>query len=153
WKAFNQALDFAGVVVLCAIILMVVLQIYCRYILNAALDWPEEVARWCFVWIVFVGIALVQRDRGHITIDVLSSLIFRGRARLAHHVFVTAVIAVTCVWMVRYGIEMAQTATMSSPAMGWPFSALIAAMPAGAALTLIYLIIDKGGPLAETWGR
>ena len=46
WNAFNHALDIAGVAVLSTVILMVVLQIYCRFILNAALDWPEEVARW-----------------------------------------------------------------------------------------------------------
>jgi C4-dicarboxylate transporter DctM subunit len=153
WKGLNQALDLTGVVVLCIMIGVVVLQIYCRYVLNAALDWPEEVARWGFVWIVFVGIAVVQRDRAHIAIDVLANALFRGRLRLVHHVFVTGIISATCMWMLRYGIDMARVSTMSSPAMGWPFAALVAAMPVGAALTLVYLVLDDGGPLARTWNR
>ena len=47
-------------------------QVVWRYGLNQPLQWSEEVARYCFVWVTFIGAAALLRQRdGHPAIDTL----------------------------------------------------------------------------------
>lgn len=36
---------------------LVVTQIFCRFVINVSVPWTEEMARLCFVWIIFLGSA------------------------------------------------------------------------------------------------
>ena len=55
------------------------LQVFCRYVLDNALSWPEEVAKFPFVWFVFLGAAMVTRRGRHIAIDMLPRSLARTR--------------------------------------------------------------------------
>ena len=44
---------------------------FCRYVLNNSLSWPEEMAKFAFVWFVFLGAAMVTRRSRHIVIDLV----------------------------------------------------------------------------------
>ena len=46
-------------------------QVVFRYLLNQSLYWSEEIVRYLFIWLVFLGGALVIKDDGHIGIDFL----------------------------------------------------------------------------------
>jgi TRAP-type C4-dicarboxylate transport system permease small subunit len=47
-------------------------QVFWRYGLNMPLQWSEEIARYCFVWVTFLGAATLMRLRdGHPAIDAL----------------------------------------------------------------------------------
>lgn len=48
-------------------------QIIARFIPGDATVWSEEVARFVFVWIVFLGAATLMRDNEHIRITIISS--------------------------------------------------------------------------------
>jgi TRAP-type C4-dicarboxylate transport system permease small subunit len=45
------------------------------------LDWTEEVARYCFVWLVYIACAYGVKKRAHIKVDATMYL-FRGKGRL-----------------------------------------------------------------------
>lgn len=47
-------------------LLVITAQIVWRYVFNDSLTWTEELARYLFVWITFVGAALAIRDGTHI---------------------------------------------------------------------------------------
>jgi TRAP-type C4-dicarboxylate transport system permease small subunit len=42
-----------------------------RFILSYSSTWAEEVARYAFIYLVWIGVAAAVRDRGHIRIDVI----------------------------------------------------------------------------------
>lgn len=46
------------------------LAIYFRYVVGAALPWPEEISGYLLVWISFTGAYLALRDGGHISLDL-----------------------------------------------------------------------------------
>lgn len=46
------------------------LAVYFRYVVGAALPWPEEIAGYLLVWISFTGAYLALRDGGHIGLDL-----------------------------------------------------------------------------------
>ena len=45
------------------------LQVFTRYVLNDPLSWTEEVARYVYVYIVFLGASAAISDRTHVGID------------------------------------------------------------------------------------
>lgn len=62
-----------SVVFMFFIILLTFLQVCLRYIFSHSFAWIEEVSRYLFVWIVFLGAAIAFDDDSHIKIDFIES--------------------------------------------------------------------------------
>jgi len=55
-----------------SITVLTLAQVIWRYVLEMPLQWSEEVARYCFVWVTFLGAAALMHARdGHPAIDAL----------------------------------------------------------------------------------
>ena len=117
------------------LIVPVVLQILARYTeLIPRYIWTEEIARFCFVWIIMLGAMIAVREDTHFSVDVLptpGSLRGRGVSRLFVHLAMLA-LALCFIW---YGREFAsegllQTSEIAELPMiaiyiAWPLSGLI----------------------------
>ena len=57
------------VVLKSAIAVVLGIQVFMRYCMHQSLGWSEEFARYCFVWLVFIGISFGAKMMKHITID------------------------------------------------------------------------------------
>ena len=53
-------------VVMVIMVTLVVIQIFCRFVINVSVPWTEEMARLCFVWMIFLGSAIVECEGGQI---------------------------------------------------------------------------------------
>jgi TRAP-type transport system small permease protein len=54
------------------ITILTLAQVFWRYVLELPLQWSEEIARYCFVWVTFLGAAALMRlHDGHPAIDAL----------------------------------------------------------------------------------
>src|SRR5207247_6286794 len=70
--AFYRLLQHVITVLMGLLIVPVTLQVVSRYtILIPRYIWTEEVARFCFVWIIMVGAMIAVRDGTHFDVDVL----------------------------------------------------------------------------------
>lgn len=56
---------------LLAMVVLVVIQIFCRFVLNISVPWTEEMSRLCFVWVIFLGSAIVECDGGQVSTTLL----------------------------------------------------------------------------------
>ena len=54
-----------------ALVVDVFLGVFSRYVLQATFKWYDEVARLCFVWIIFLGAAVAVRRRLHFRVHLL----------------------------------------------------------------------------------
>lgn len=150
WRQFNVLIDGVLSVVLVSLVAITVLQVFFRYVLNHALDWPEEVARWGFVWLVFLGVAIGQREQAHISINIIVDVLLKKTlSRVVHHVFVTAIIATTCLWLIQHGLNLVPMGTNYTAALQLPFWFLYSAVPTGAALTLFFLLFQSSPALGN----
>ncbi len=61
---------FAGLMFAVTMVLVVV-NVFTRYLLNFIIPWSEEVATSCFVYTVFIGAAWCLRTRQHVGVDLL----------------------------------------------------------------------------------
>ncbi|WP_439482163.1 TRAP transporter small permease [Cyclobacterium plantarum] len=50
-------------------IAVVVLQIIARYALPWSPNWTEELARFCFIYLVSIGAALAVKDKGYVSVN------------------------------------------------------------------------------------
>lgn len=68
-RALDWILDRVTLVLLTVLLLVVGGQIFSRYVLNHSLFWSEELARYLFIYLVFLGAAIVLRREGHIQVS------------------------------------------------------------------------------------
>jgi TRAP-type C4-dicarboxylate transport system permease small subunit len=68
-RILDLALDRVTVALLTILLLVVGAQIFARYVLNHSLFWSEELARYLFIYLVFLGAAIVLRRDGHIQVS------------------------------------------------------------------------------------
>jgi TRAP-type transport system small permease protein len=64
------------------IVLITLAAVWWRYVLAAPISWIEQVSNILFIWITFVGAAVLYRQKLHIGVDMLLEAL-QGRARTA----------------------------------------------------------------------
>jgi C4-dicarboxylate transporter DctM subunit len=127
------------------------IQVFFRYILNNSLSWPEEMARFAFVWFVFLGAAMVTRRSRHIVIDVLPRSLPPQWLRV-HPALVRVISAAVATFLIAYGSELVIRSSYVSPALQWPYTYLYLAVPVGAAISLAVLALEPVAGLEHrTW--
>ncbi|WP_299790583.1 TRAP transporter small permease [uncultured Marivita sp.] len=65
-----------------ALLVIVFLQFFTRYVLNSSFGWTEEIARYLLVCTVFAGCLRAQRRGGHMALDLLGRWRDRAWARV-----------------------------------------------------------------------
>ena len=68
---YQKPVELACGALMVAITAVVFLQVVSRYVFNYPFDWPEEMARYLFVWVALLGAALALRRGAHFSIDAL----------------------------------------------------------------------------------
>lgn len=73
-QMLNDALGFAGrwiaVAALAAMVAVILLQVFFRYVLNNALPWPDEAARFFMLWMTGMVAPVAYRRGGFVAIDM-----------------------------------------------------------------------------------
>lgn len=96
---------------LLAITLLNIVQVFYRYVLNNALSWSEEASLWMMVWITFIILPLAYRRGLNISMMFVRDKLGRNRIeffiRCLFHLIVI-LISVVCFY---YAIEMCKSGT------------------------------------------
>lgn len=77
-----RAIEMVLAALLLGMVVMVALNVVLRYGFNSGLTFSEEMSRYFFVWLTFVGAVLAFREHGHIGVETLVRR-FGRRGRLA----------------------------------------------------------------------
>ena len=70
-EAYFHLLKFAIVVCLALMVVLVFGNVVLRYGFNLGITVSEEVSRWLFVWMTFLGAIVALREHGHLGVDTL----------------------------------------------------------------------------------
>jgi len=62
-----------GVLCLITILFCISFQVVLRYCFNRNTSWAEEVGQLCYIAVCFLGISLIERENGHIRLDLVFS--------------------------------------------------------------------------------
>ena len=101
FKGIIKNLDaiITGATLTCCVVLVNV-NVLMRYILNAPLQWSEELVTSLFVWTVFIGSAYAYRKHSHLGVDIVVNLL-RGKSK-ATVLMVVAVLELLVLIMLTY---------------------------------------------------
>ncbi len=128
-------------------------QVVFRYVLAAPLPWSEELARYCFVWIVFLGGAIGLERGIHLGVDLFVNLLppkLRTGLDISSSVMIGC-FAAAVIYASFPVIEM--NMLQRSPAMGVQMSWIYIAIPTSMALIFLIsverianILRDRAGP-------
>lgn len=140
---YDRFLRVVLTVLMGAVLVPISLQILSRFIpVIPRYVWTEEVARFCFVWIIMIGSMVAVRDRTHFDVDLLPAPKTprgRGLAGLVVHVAMV-IMALAFVW---YGGEFARSGFRQTSEMsGINLLSIYAAFPV-AGLTWVIFLLEK----------
>ncbi|HWR30140.1 MAG TPA: TRAP transporter small permease [Negativicutes bacterium] len=117
-KGFNAVLAFC----LALMGIFIFANVFLRYAFNSGLTWAEELSRFLFVWLVFLGAIGALKDNNHLG---FTSLVQKLPVTLKKVVFfISNGMVLYCIWAVFEGsleLTMMTTKTLS-PATGLPLS-------------------------------
>ncbi len=64
-----------GIVALAAMVVAILIQVFFRYVLNNALPWPDEAARFCMLWMTGLMAPTAFRTGSFVAIDTIEALV------------------------------------------------------------------------------
>ncbi len=137
-RALTTAVRWVVIVMMALMTAVVFSQVLARYFFNFSLSWSEEVARFAFVWLSFMGAAILVRRDEHIrvtmVVDALPTSVWAVTRALEYagvliclYFFVSGGLSLTAA-------EWSQLAPATQIPMGW-----------------IYLIIPVASGLMLLW--
>jgi TRAP-type transport system small permease protein len=68
---FFKLLEFLVVAALVAMVVMVFGNVVLRYGFNSGILISEEMSRYCFIWLTYIGAMIAMREREHLGVDTL----------------------------------------------------------------------------------
>lgn len=139
--------------VLVVILVVISMQIIMRYVFNHPLLWSEELSRYLYVWIAWIGCAFCVGTRSHISVPVLLDSLPLQVQRVLAVVGNLAVLGALC-YLIPHALSYAlgQKAFMAStiPVRRiW----LYIALPTGLVLTAVQLVFDTVIRVMEITGK
>ena len=68
---FFKALEFLVVVAMVAMVVMVFGNVVLRYTMNSGITVSDEMSRYCFIWLTYIGAMVAMHEHGHLGVDTL----------------------------------------------------------------------------------
>lgn len=147
-NAYYRFLQFLLTALMMALTVPVTMQILSRYTgLIPRYIWTEEIARFCFVWIVLIGAMIAVRDRSHFDVDLLPTpKTAKGKALAGF--FVHGLMALVALTFVIYGYDFGVLGSRQrSEISGLPMLSIYIAWPVAGVTWLLFL----GEHIARDW--
>ena len=121
----KRVLEWVLIALLAAMAAMVFLNVVLRYGFNSGITWSEEMSRYFFVWLTFIGAVLTFAEHGHIGVETLVRR-FGRRGRLVCMGLSNAIILLcsgVLIWgtWLQHDINASMTAAVVELSMIWVF--------------------------------
>jgi len=138
-KFWNNFEGYVAAIMLMFMAAIVILQVFCRFVLKSSLPWSEEVARYLQIWVTFIAGAYGVRRGAHIGIEAFQ-LMLPKKAQKVLNIFILIVSIFMCAVIAKYGYDIVATQLQRgqlTPATRIPMGYMYAAIPVG----MIFFII------------
>ena len=133
--------------VLCASLVLTTLiifsQVIMRSVFNSSLTWSEELTRYIFIWQIWLGVSIAQKEKQHIRVELLFSIVKSEKFKEVINIIATLIMIGFNIFLVIYGKnvvdQMIRRNTLSG-AMRLPMWIVFLALPVSSAIFCLRLI-------------
>lgn len=139
---WNHLEEFLLLPILSFSVSIVFLQVIMRYCFNNALSWVEELARYLFVWQMWLGVSYATRNQTHLRITMLTGK-FSAKVQKCIDLVVYAIWFGFGIFVVLKGIQIVGNIAkfhQLSAALQLPMQYAYMAIPVGAGMMCLRLI-------------
>ena len=121
---------------------VVFLQVVFRYVLQQPLFWSEELPRYLLIWMSFLAAALAQKNEAHINIALAVTPLPRPVQRWIRLLTNLVILGFLGILVYSGSLVTRITAFHRSTALQIPMAAVYIALPVGAVLMMLYLVLQ-----------
>src|SRR5262245_31396353 len=141
-KLCDNAVEWACLLLMAALALDLLLGVFSRYVLFKTFVWYDEIARACFVWLVFLGAAVGVKRGSHFGLHLFVEMLPRSLMRLTTTItpFIVGAFASVLVVQGVAFLELGQYQQL--PVMGVSKVWVYAAIPVGGTLMLVFSLMQ-----------
>ena len=142
-KILDEYLEESLVVVmmLCMTVL-IVMQIFMRYVVGASLTWSEELARYFFIWATYIGVTYGVKKNAHICVEAVTSNL-PEKLRVIVYVLAQVIFLVFAIFVSVEGFVLSMkifSFGQTSSSLGMPMGFIYLAPTVGFALVFLRLL-------------
>ena len=139
----DKILSIACAVLLTFMTVLVLIQVFSRYILNSPVAFTEELGRYSLIWTGFIGAAYAFSTREHMSLTLIRDK-FTGKAHTALLVVIDGLILLKAIFVFTIGgFKLAVSASREfSALLGIPRSLVYAIAPISGVFIVIAQIIN-----------
>ncbi|MGY3127233.1 TRAP-type C4-dicarboxylate transport system permease small subunit [Agrococcus sp. UYP33] len=140
------------VVLFAVLVLLVAWQVFTRLVLGEPSAWSEEAARYAFVWVSLIGIAIAVGEKADVIMDFLVERLPRSLQRVADIIAYLATLAFVLYVMVLGGLQQSMLAwAQKNPLLPLSQGQLYLVLPISGVLLTIYLLIHIVGTFSSRY--
>ena len=133
-NVYNKIEEYLLVSSLVFTVLLIFYQVIMRYGFNNSSFWSEELARYVFMWQIWMGASIGFKDDKHIRIELLTSHL-HGKAKVFFSLLSNLLMFAFCVFLVIKGVEFLRLTAklkMVTPALRLSYVYVYASLPLSA---------------------
>ena len=133
--------------IVCAVLMSVLvvclgLQVLMRYVFQASLTWTEELSRFCFIWVIYMGVSLAAQKEQHVRVTAQFLLLPKA---LRPYLWVFADFVWLCfnvifayqgLGLVKHALKFKEI----TPSLGWSAAYLYMIIPLGFSLMTVRIL-------------
>ncbi|GFN21706.1 TRAP transporter small permease [Thermanaeromonas sp. C210] len=129
-------------VLMLLMVVVIFAQVIARYVLHNSLSWSEEIGRYLFIWITFLGAVIGVKERLHVGVDVVVNAVPPGVRRIP--VLVGNLLMIVFVaYMLQGSFKLLELGRHQvSPATSIPMLYPYLILPLASILMLVYLLVN-----------
>ncbi|QCR33514.1 TRAP transporter small permease [Lysinibacillus sp. SGAir0095] len=142
-KLLDRILSTICVGLFGALVVLVTWQVFTRFVLNNPSTFSEELAKYCFVWLVLFGAAFVFGENGHMRIEFIQDALPK-KLKIGVQIFIElCIIAFSALVLLSGGLTITKLAWVQmSAALHIPVGYLYAVMPICGVIVIFYCIYN-----------
>ena len=134
------------------LLLLIGAGIFVRFIPLFPMGWADEVIEWAFAWMIFLGSAVLWRERTHFRVDLIPNWLAGSKAGRFLEIFLSLLSLVFFLVFTYEGLVLTMRTTDPSPILALPKALWYLVMPISGVILLGYTIRDlsllfRGRPL------
>lgn len=123
--------------------LIIFMQIIMRSVFNSSITWSEELTRYIFIWQIWLGVSIAERNNDHIYLEIVNSLVKSQKVKDFIKILANLVMIAFNIFLVVKGAELVQQMMQRgnvSGAMRMPMWYVYLSLPVSSSILTLRLI-------------
>ena len=152
-KIMTKLLAGIATVLLSVMTLLVLYQVFTRYILQNPSSWSEELVSYLFAWMALLGASLVTSERGHMNIPILVEKCSPALQKFFLCLAEVIAFLFSAIILAYGGYKIANLAMgQMTSSLGVPIGVFYVVLPLAGVLNMVYTLLNMADILKKKEG-